>query len=58
MGAITLEDIHKDLVFVKQKITEIEEHITDTDCILTDDDIESLHDAEKDLKEGKTIRLN
>ena len=28
------------------------------DTILTDDDIESLQEAEKDFREGKTKRIN
>lgn len=58
MKSVSLQTIHKDLEFLKNKITEIEKHIIDLDVVLTDDDIESLLEAEKDLKEGKTKRLN
>ena len=30
----------------------------DVDSVLTDEDTESLKESEKDLKEGKTKRLN
>ena len=35
----------------------IKNHIADVDAVLTDDDIKALHDAESDLKTGKTKRL-
>ena len=54
---ITLEKIHEDLEYVKKQITEIKEHMLDADTILTDDDVESLKEAERDLKGGKTKRV-
>lgn len=58
MATITLDQIHNDLEFIKQKISTIEEHMTDLDLVMTDEDIESLEKAEKDLKSGKTKILN
>ena len=58
METITLKKIHEDLEFVKKGIIEIKANIVDADIILTGDDIESLQKAEKDLREGKTKRLN
>ena len=57
MGSVTLETIHNDLEFLKKKIMEIEEHIVDVDVVLTDEDVESLSEAEDDFKKGKTKRL-
>ncbi len=54
----TETDMQKDIEFLKKEVSEIKEHIIDTDMILTDDDIDSINEAEKDLKEGKTKRLN
>lgn len=42
---------------IKSELDYIKEHIVDADIVLTDEDISSLEDAEKDLKEGKTKRL-
>ena len=42
---------------IKSELDYIKKHIADVDTILTEDDIESLEEAEKDLKEGKTKRL-
>jgi len=58
METITLKKIYEDLEFVKKGIIEIKANIVDADIILTGDDIESLQKAEKDLREGKTKRLN
>lgn len=43
---------------IKLEIDNLKGKITDMDLVLTEDDIESLKIAEKDLKEGKTKRLN
>jgi len=58
METITLKKIYEDLEFVKKGIIEIKANIVDADIILTGDDIESLQKAEKDLRGGKTKRLN
>lgn len=57
MTPITLDTIHKDLEFLKNKINKIEKHMTGEDTILTEEDIDSLKEAEEDLKQGKTKRL-
>ena len=46
-----LDDIKSELIYLKK-------HMVDLDLVLTQDDIESLKEAEKDLKEGRTKRLN
>ncbi len=51
------EQILKELREIKADIGFIKSHIKDADMVLTEDDIESIKEAEKDLKEGKTKRL-
>ena len=51
------EQILKELKGIKADITFIKTHIRKVDVILTDDDVESLKEAERDLKEGKTKKL-
>ena len=36
MATITLDQIHNDLEFIKQKISTIEEHMTYLDLVITD----------------------
>ena len=43
---------------IKSELDYIKKHMVDVDTVLTDDDFESLNEAEKDLKAGKTKRLN
>jgi hypothetical protein len=45
-----LNNIQSELGFIKS-------HITDVDLVFTEDDAESVREAENDLKEGKTKRL-
>lgn len=52
-----LNKIHDDLEFLKREVGWMKEHMTDADTILTADDIESLEEAERELKSGKTERL-
>jgi hypothetical protein len=47
----------QELKSIKEDVEYIKEHMVNVDTILTDDDLESIHDAERDLKEGKTKRL-
>lgn len=42
---------------IKAELDFIKEHIVDIDRVMLNDDIESLHAAEKDFKTGKTKRL-
>ncbi|MBI2076128.1 MAG: hypothetical protein HYT72_02680 [Candidatus Aenigmarchaeota archaeon] len=51
------EQILKELKEIKAELNIIKMHIKDIDVVLTDDDIESIRQAEKDLKEGRTKRL-
>lgn len=43
---------------IKLEIDNLKGKITDMDLILTEDDVETIRTAEKDLKEGNTKRLN
>jgi len=45
-----LDHIQSDVCFVKKRLV-------DVDCILTDDDISALEEAEEDFRSGKTKRL-
>jgi len=49
--------IIKELKGIKSDIRYIKKHIVDVDRMLTNDDINSLKEAEMDLKKGKTKRL-
>lgn len=51
------KQILKELKEIRTDIDYIKERMIDTDMLLTDDDIESIKEAERDLKEGKTKRL-
>lgn len=42
---------------IKSELDYIKSHIANLDAVLTDDDIEALKEAEKYLKEGKTVKL-
>jgi hypothetical protein len=42
---------------IKEELDFIKDRIIDVDLVMTDDDINSLIEAEKDLKAGKTKRL-
>ena len=50
--------ILKDLQEIKEELHYIKVHILDVDTIITQDDIESLQEADLDLKKGRTKRLN
>ena len=45
-----LDNLQSDIAYIKK-------HLVDVDSVLTDDDIEALEEAEKDLKAKKTKRL-
>ncbi len=45
-----LEHMQSDIVYLKK-------HIVDIDLVLTDDDLDALSSAEKDLKTKKTKRI-
>lgn len=42
---------------IGSQLEHIRTHIGDMDLVLTDDDLESLKEAEKDLSGGTTVRL-
>ena len=51
------QQILKILDDIKLELDYIKKHITDIDTVLTEDDIESIEEAEKEFKEGKTTSL-
>ena len=51
------EEILEKLEIIKSDLDYIKKHMIDVDLVLTDDDLEALEEAEKDLKAGKTKRL-
>jgi hypothetical protein len=56
--AIAMEkQIIEELKSIKDDLNYIKERVTDIDLVLTDDDFDSLYEAEKELKAGKTKRL-
>jgi len=52
------QQILEELKEIKQKLDHIEEHMIDVDAILDKDDLQSIKDAEIDLKEGRTVTLD
>ncbi len=54
---IETKEILAELRAIRNDLDYIKEHVVDIDLVMTDDDITSLKEAEKDLKEGKTKRL-
>ena len=50
--------ILEELKEIKEDVEFIKKHIADVDVVMTDDDLESIKEAEKELKEGKTIQLS
>ena len=49
--------ILQELKEIKNDLNYLKKHVTDIDMVLTDDDTESIKEAEKDLGEKKTKRL-
>ncbi len=43
---------------IKSELNYIKRHMVDMDIVLTDEDSESLKEAENNFKSGKTKRLN
>ena len=55
--ATEAKEILNKLEIIKADLDYIKKHMVDVDLVLTDDDLEALEEAEKDLKAGKTKRL-
>jgi len=55
--AVEIKQIVERLDHLKSDIDYIKKHLVDIDSVLTDDDVEALEEAEKDLKSKKTKRL-
>ena len=54
---ITLNNIHKDIELIKNKIINIEKNMINRDAILTKDEELLLKKAREEFKQGKTISL-
>ena len=52
------KEILEQLKDIKSELDYLKQHLVNFDIILTDDDIESLQQAEKDFKNKKTLRIN
>ncbi|MBI4043677.1 MAG: hypothetical protein HY393_02640 [Candidatus Diapherotrites archaeon] len=50
--------ILKELRTIRSDLDYIKSHLADSDMLLTDDDVESIKEAEKELKAGKTKIVN
>ncbi len=51
------KEILNELKAIRIDLDYLKEKILDLDLVLTDDDLESIKEAEKDLKQNKTKRL-
>ncbi len=49
--------ILQELKEIKQDLDYIKKNIVDVDLVLTEDDVESIKEAELDLRKGRTKRL-
>ena len=45
------------LTKIQEELSFIRKHMIDADLLITDDDLESLEEAEEELSQGKTVRL-
>ena len=45
------------LTKIQEELSYIRMHMIDADLLFTDDDLESLEEAEDELSRGKTVRL-
>jgi len=51
--ATTLEDVYKEVRFVRKRVIEIEKHMVDIDSIMTESDYHALQAYQKEKKAGK-----
>ena len=51
------KQILEELRAIRNDLDYLKDHIIDVDLVMTDEDVNSLREAEKNLKEGKTKRL-
>lgn len=57
MENVTLETIHKDLEFIKNKVIEIEKHIVDIDTVLTPEEEKRIEESIKEYNAGRTTSI-
>ena len=53
MEDVTLEQLHKDLEFVKKELMNIKKHMVDIDSIMMEDDYTALQEYNREKSEGK-----
>lgn len=58
MATTEIKQIMDKLDSISTEIGFIKDHLKDIDLVMTEDDLEALHQAEKDLRSRKTKRLN
>jgi len=51
----TLNDIYKEVEFIKERVLEIEEHMVDIDSIMTEDDYAALAKYRAEKAKGELI---
>ena len=57
MAQAAQKEILKELKAIREDLDYLKKRVVDVDLVLTEDDIQSLEEAEKDFGEGKTKRL-
>lgn len=57
MATLALEEISKNLRYIKKELGDIREHMVDVDSILTSEDKLALMGARRELKESKAVTL-
>ena len=50
-------EILRKLDTIENELKTIKKHLIDADLLITDDDLESLEEGEKDLRNKRTMRL-
>ncbi len=45
------------LAKMQEELSFIRKHMVNADLLITDDDLESIEEAEEDLSQGRTVRL-
>lgn len=54
---MTEAQIMEMLTRIEEELNFIRKHMIDADLLITDDDLESIEEAEDNLSQGKTVRI-
>lgn len=57
-NSVSLDTIHEDLNYVKDKIINIEKHMVDIDSIMTEDDYKAIEDYRQQKDKGELMSHN